>query len=286
MLSGNLRHKFRVPTRVTFKTKFFSLSKGSWKSFWANRQQTTELNYTHSKIVGQDAKIKDLEFKNKILTEKLKISEEKLNSDLHKKYFGPDVAPCYHGPQCMPIQHPHTYNPCCKHSHHGNPPQAQIAGDTLAQELTVLKLELHEIKSKLSILIASNEQPFVNHEDQISHQAGPQHSGTQDQLGPKAPHHEPTVSQAQKFASIQNQQNSDQSCQATSHHHGHVQDHPLPQPSQHQHPHGSNNVSSQSHKSVGREAGTMDLHRDQDISLSSIEEQVPEIQVVRSAPLN
>ena len=33
MLSGNLRHKFRVPTRGTLKTKKFSLSMGSRKSF-------------------------------------------------------------------------------------------------------------------------------------------------------------------------------------------------------------------------------------------------------------
>ena len=49
---------------------------------------TTELNYTHSKIISQDNTIKDLEQKVKILTESLKMSEEKLNSDLHRKYFG------------------------------------------------------------------------------------------------------------------------------------------------------------------------------------------------------
>ena len=38
MLSGNLGHEFRVPTRDTLKIIFFSLSKGSWKSFWAKSQ--------------------------------------------------------------------------------------------------------------------------------------------------------------------------------------------------------------------------------------------------------
>ena len=46
---------------------------------------TTELNFTHTKIVGQDNTIRDLEHKVKILEEKLRISEEKLNSDLLQK---------------------------------------------------------------------------------------------------------------------------------------------------------------------------------------------------------
>ena len=49
---------------------------------------TTELNYTHSKIVLQDNTIKDLEYKVKIQAERIRISEEKLKSDMHGKYFG------------------------------------------------------------------------------------------------------------------------------------------------------------------------------------------------------
>ena len=55
---------------------------------------TTELNFTQSKIVTQDNTIRDLEHKVKILSDKLKISEEKLNSDLHRKYFGPSSTSC------------------------------------------------------------------------------------------------------------------------------------------------------------------------------------------------
>ena len=65
---------------------------------------TTELNYTHSKIVSQDSTIKDLEYKVKILTEKLKISDEKLNSDLHRRYFGQTDTNLPVGPPCLGTQ--------------------------------------------------------------------------------------------------------------------------------------------------------------------------------------
>jgi hypothetical protein len=82
---------------------------------------TTELNFTHTKIVSQDNTIKDLEHKVKILEATLKLSEEKLSSDLHQKYFGisnrgvpsPSVT-CYHCPCAAPPP------PSC---HRSPPPQ-------------------------------------------------------------------------------------------------------------------------------------------------------------------
>ena len=62
---------------------------------------TTELNYTHSKIVSQDNIIKDKEHKVKILEEKLKVVEERLNSDLHGKYFGNRTSTGVHVCPCM-----------------------------------------------------------------------------------------------------------------------------------------------------------------------------------------
>ena len=72
---------------------------------------TTELNFTHTKIVSQDNTIRDLEHKVKILEEKLRISEEKINSDLHSKYFG------VHGFQTSPTGHCHfppSIPHCCQ----------------------------------------------------------------------------------------------------------------------------------------------------------------------------
>ena len=74
---------------------------------------TTELNYTHSKIVSQDNIIKDRDHKVKILGEKLKIMEEKLNSDLHGKYFGDKTTPGVHACPC--INYPSN---CAHFSHH------------------------------------------------------------------------------------------------------------------------------------------------------------------------
>ena len=71
---------------------------------------TTELNYAHTKIVSQDNTITDLEHKIKILEEALNRSEEKLNSDLHRKYFSKSN---FMGTSCC-NQHlsPHSQTTC------------------------------------------------------------------------------------------------------------------------------------------------------------------------------
>ena len=126
---------------------------------------TTELNYTHSKIVGQDNTIKDLEHKVKILTEKLKISEEKINSDLHRKYFGASSA-C-HAPlgtscPCTPHQTPSPHTCNCKLFHTGlseskqHKPIDKDEVDKLNGEIHTIKTDIKEIKSKLSTFTCPN----------------------------------------------------------------------------------------------------------------------------------
>jgi hypothetical protein len=93
---------------------------------------TTELNFTHSKIVLQDNTIKDLEHKVKIQAERIRISEEKLNSDLHRKYFGlPESSvnppnPCCSSP-CQNFSNKLNVSHCCSHFHNIRPPHCSLS---------------------------------------------------------------------------------------------------------------------------------------------------------------
>ena len=138
---------------------------------------TTELNFTHTKIVQQDSTIKDLEFKVKILSEKLRISEEKLNLDLHRAYLGEShgrppphaTHPVPHTGQCQgTCYHPCTSHPPLLTSHHcpqhvscasvkpttksdnllDNIDIANISKD-LKEDINVLKLEILQLKAKV-----------------------------------------------------------------------------------------------------------------------------------------
>ena len=152
---------------------------------------TTELNYTQSKIVSQDKTIKDLEHKVKILTEALKLSEEKLNSDLHKKYFGisspksssagfphPQMQPCPCPPasyyRCPPPSCPLSYSCPCpassentsrvnknvsteQYKHQNNRVATDVA--SINRDLTFLKADMADLKTRLSEMESSRTKP-------------------------------------------------------------------------------------------------------------------------------
>ena len=138
---------------------------------------TTELNFAHTRIVAQDNTIKDLEFKIKILQDSLKVSEEKLNSDLHKKYFGP-VPPtmatsCHYAPFQCAQQYRQLSCPACPCSHSpldkmtcsSRASQSQQSSEKISEnnftlnssiqaEIDAFKIEMLDIKTKLNSLIA------------------------------------------------------------------------------------------------------------------------------------
>ena len=127
---------------------------------------TEELNYTHSKIVTQDGTIKDLEFKNKILRENLKIAEEKLNSDLHKKYFSTSSHTTSQYPSFC--QHSRPQACCGAHSCFQHPqadPHAHNMLSTLNSEVSSLKSEIKDLKVMFTTLTSK-----INMQDQ--HQSG------------------------------------------------------------------------------------------------------------------
>ena len=147
---------------------------------------TTELNYTHTKIVSQDNVIKDLEHRVKILTECLRISEEKLNSDLHKKYFGSHSSctappprsstttaatsahscsstPCpghhsCHPQSCDPPAPSCNHDSSCPDALNSNTGTKEL--DKLAEELSIMKVDILQIKTKLESLTAP---PVLKH---------------------------------------------------------------------------------------------------------------------------
>ena len=133
---------------------------------------TTELNYTHSKIVSQDNTIKDLEFKVKILEEKLRLSEEKLNSDMHRKYFGDSgvgqCSSCVHS-TCHSRPSPSPPPLCC---HSSAPSQPTCAArpnlrhdenhSILTHTISELKKTVEGLKNdilNLQTMISSKPQP-------------------------------------------------------------------------------------------------------------------------------
>ena len=154
---------------------------------------TTELNYTHSKIVNQDNTIKDLEFKVKILEEKLKVSEDKLNSDLHSKYFGMSSCtqphPSYGHCTCCGHPSPSSASPRCQSS---LPTQAARTSPSVPEEnysfliktISELKVVVDALKdnilnlpsiisrsskSSLSPVSRSPTQPVQNQQSQYGH---------------------------------------------------------------------------------------------------------------------
>ena len=145
---------------------------------------TTELNYAHSKIVTQDNTIRDLEHKVKILSEALKISEEKLNSDLHSKYFGSTSSHSFCTNTCTQPSHPPPTCwprtcPPCSWSHlwpqqtqaYSQPtpstgPEKEINKipsnneelNRIAHELKDLKNDVHSIKVQLGKSVCNSEK--------------------------------------------------------------------------------------------------------------------------------
>ena len=126
---------------------------------------TTELNFTHAKIVTQDNTIKDLELKVKILTEKVKISEEKLNSDLHRKYFGnsssessPRTSPSPHSASCLPSPTCWMFSTHCQQSRDGaihTSKDSDISKadlEDISKQINSLKVSVLDLKTKVNSL--------------------------------------------------------------------------------------------------------------------------------------
>ena len=149
---------------------------------------TTELNYAHTRIVTQDNTIKDLESKVKILKESLRLSEEKLNNDLHNKYFGSTFpsasfcsfshqSPCNHS--CCSTACPRTRpSPCSgssapsssampTQSYHASPSWSPQQSETekksyekILSEINQMKVDIMNISSKVdSLLIPTTSLP-------------------------------------------------------------------------------------------------------------------------------
>ena len=139
---------------------------------------TTELSYAQSKIVTQDNQIRDLEHKNKILSDALKCSEEKLNSDLHQKYFPrqPTTCPlhsqsfCQYQTMCR-CPRPSPVCPGTSPTHPtgratSDPPTQNIEGEisptleievkNLAKLMQEIKANMVKIRSEMDILRISN----------------------------------------------------------------------------------------------------------------------------------
>ena len=145
---------------------------------------TTELTFAHTRIVAQDNTIKDLELKVNILKESLKTAEEKLNSDLHMKYFGsapphintgfglpsvsPHCHPQYHLSACPSLQQCScsSYNllradnvTCALPSQSRQNSEKICKNDLVASnvktEIDAIKIDILDIKTKLDSLLVS-----------------------------------------------------------------------------------------------------------------------------------
>ena len=160
---------------------------------------TTELNFAHTRIVTQDNTIKDLEYKVKILRESLRLSEEKLNNDLHKKYFGATASSSSYCCGSQPPSNHSCYTTACPsprprpcsctggsptlpsiipaQSHH--PPSSNSSQlsetntideralktnfDNIVSEMNQMKIDIFNIKSRLkSILVPTDSSTSPN----------------------------------------------------------------------------------------------------------------------------
>ena len=124
---------------------------------------TTELSYAQTRIVSQDVKIRDLEQKVKILTDKNRIAEEKLANDLHSKYFDhpstcspPNRATCSCAPCC-------TSHQCPAYPRYSQNSYCHISKN-VSQELSTHRADLAIIKADIdtlkSLKVTEKETPL------------------------------------------------------------------------------------------------------------------------------